>query len=204
MAASALSFPDVAVYLLVAVMVFRDGTALLRFAVPGELAAAFGGMMASTSMTLGFDISQARMSAVVLVSALIGDGMAHHAGHHAGTSALGYRVLVVRRERLLIANRNLARRPRLTMTLGRFTPFGRRVLPTLAGAAGVAYRRFLPWNALGCAVWGCAFVAAGNQFGHLGRGLVQAVVAAFLLAGVVLALLGAAVWRLKSVARRGE
>jgi membrane-associated protein len=201
---TAASLSDTAVYLLVAVMVFKEGTALLRFGLPGELAAIFGGVMASGAMASRFDVSLGRMLVVVLASAIISDGIAHQVGHFTGPSTLGYRVLVVRRERLLAAHRSLVRRPHSAMVLSRFTLFGRRVLPPLAGAVGIPYRRFLPWNALGNIVWSCAFVTVGNFLGYLDHDVVTATAAAFLL-GVVLAVVAdAALWRLKSEAGRND
>lgn len=198
------SLSDIAVYLLVAVMVFKEGTALLRFGLPGELAAMFGGVMASGAMASRFDVSLGRVLVVVLASAIVSDGVAHQVGHYTGPSSLGYRVLVVRRERLLAAHRSLVRRPVSAILLSRFTLFSRRVLPPLAGAVGIPYRRFLPWNALGNMLWSCAFVAVGYCLGYLDHDVVTATAAAFLL-GVVLAVVAdATLWRLKSEAGRGN
>ncbi|MBR8641356.1 VTT domain-containing protein [Streptomyces tuirus] len=184
-------------------MVFKEGSVLLRIGLPAELAAMFGGVMAGGAMASRFDVSLGRMFVVVLVSAIMSDGIAYQVGHQFGSATLGYRVLIVRRERLLAAHRSLARRPCLAIVLSRFTLFGRRVLPTLAGATGIPYRRFLPWNALGNVIWSCALVAVGYQLGYMDRDVVNVSAAVFLLGVVLVVVVDAALWRLRSHAGPG-
>jgi hypothetical protein len=81
--------------------------------------------------------------------------------------------------------------------LGRFVAFFRAVMPALAGTAGMAYRRFLAFNAAGGLVWGTGYVLFGYLAGNsyktaektVGRG-VAVTVAALLLAAL-------AAWRIR-------
>ena len=47
---------------------------------------------------------------------------------------------------------------------GRLLPLARPVLPFLAGASALTYRRFLPWNVLGCLLFSLVFVGLGYLF----------------------------------------
>jgi membrane protein DedA with SNARE-associated domain len=82
--------------------------------------------------------------------------------------------------------------------LGRFTAFFRAMMPALAGASHMPYRKFLAWNAFGGVVWGSVFVVVGYVAGasyqqvekQVGRGIAVALVV------VVIGLLVA--WRLRA------
>lgn len=47
---------------------------------------------------------------------------------------------------------------------GRLLPLARPLGPFLAGASTLPYRRFLPWNVLGCLLFSCAFILTGYAF----------------------------------------
>lgn len=51
-----------------------------------------------------------------------------------------------------------------TACFGRLLPLARPLGPFLAGASTLSYRRFLPWNVLGCLLFSCAFVLSGFAF----------------------------------------
>lgn len=51
-----------------------------------------------------------------------------------------------------------------TACFGRLLPLARPFGPFLAGASTLSYRRFLPWNVLGCLLFSCAFVLSGYAF----------------------------------------
>ena len=50
--------------------------------------------------------------------------------------------------------------------LGRSQAVLRALVPMLAGMSGLAYRTFLPWNALGGLLWGGGVVVLGYVFAH--------------------------------------
>ena len=66
------------------------------------------------------------------------------------------------------------------------------MMPALAGAAGMPYRTFLLWNALGGIIWGTLFVTIGHVAGtsykaveeKVGRGLAFGVVGVVIVAAV--------------------
>jgi len=59
--------------------------------------------------------------------------------------------------------------------IGRFIGFVRTFLPFVAGASGMPYRRFLPYSAAACVVWGVASVVAGYFLGSAAERLLRTV-----------------------------
>jgi membrane-associated protein len=59
--------------------------------------------------------------------------------------------------------------------IGRFIGFVRTFLPFVAGASGMPYRRFLPYSAAACVVWGVANVVAGYFLGSAAERLLRTV-----------------------------
>ena len=96
------------------------------------------------------------------------------------------------RHKLARAEDFLQRRGGSAVFLGRFTAFFRAMMPALAGAAGMPYRTFLLWNALGGIIWGTLFVTIGHVAGtsykaveeKVGRGLAFGVVGVVIVAAI--------------------
>jgi membrane protein DedA with SNARE-associated domain len=178
-------------------LVFAEDAVFVGFVVPGETAAVLAGVGAG----LGH-VSLPLSLVVIVVAAIVGDSV----GYEVGRRFFGPRVLTmpllqrhsVRIER---ARSFLRRRGGLAVFLGRFTAFFRAMMPALAGASHMPYRKFLAWNAFGGLVWGSVFVVVGYLAGasyqqvekQVGRGIAVALVT------VVIGLLVA--WRVR---RRGK
>jgi membrane protein DedA with SNARE-associated domain len=60
----------------------------------------------------------------------------------------------------------LRRRGGRAVVMGRFTAFLRAVMPGLAGASRMEYRRFLVFNVMGGVIWGSACVLLGFFAAH--------------------------------------
>jgi membrane protein DedA with SNARE-associated domain len=170
-------------------LVFAEDAIFVGFVIPGETAAVLAGMGAG----LGH-VALPLSMAVVVGAAIVGDSV----GYEVGRKFFGPRVLslpLLERHGLRIerAQQFLRRRGGIAVFLGRFTAFFRAMMPALAGAARMPYRRFLVWNALGGLVWGCVFVAVGYAAGasyqqverQVGRGIAI---------GLVAVLVGVLVW----------
>ena len=78
------------------------------------------------------------------------------------------RAPVLRRhpEQVERAKEFLRRRGGRAVVMGRFTAFLRAVMPGLAGASRMAYRRFLIFNVTGAVIWGGACVLLGYFAAH--------------------------------------
>jgi membrane protein DedA with SNARE-associated domain len=74
--------------------------------------------------------------------------------------------------------------------MGRFTAFLRAVLPGLAGASRMEYRRFLVFNVIGGVLWGSACVLLGYFAAHSistithALGITSGVIVAFIVVGL--------------------
>ncbi|MCW2855951.1 MAG: putative rane protein [Marmoricola sp.] len=175
-------------------LVFAEDAVFLGFVVPGETAAVIAGVGAG----LGH-VPLVAAIAVVVVAAIVGDSVGYEVGRvWLGPALDRLRFLDKHRSRIAQAQDFLRRRGGVAVFLGRFTAFFRAMMPALAGASLMSYRRFLAWNAAGGIVWGSAFVSIGYLAGEsyhrieslAGRGL------AIGLAVIVVA--GLIVWRVRS------
>ncbi len=176
------------VYLVVFALVFAEDAVFVGFLIPGETAAVLAGVASSLGTT-----SFALSIVVVVVAAILGDSVGYEVGKHVfGPRILDGRILGKHRHKLGRAEDFLQRRGGSAVFLGRFTAFFRAMMPALAGAAGMPYRTFLLWNALGGIIWGTLFVTIGHVAGtsykaveeKVGRGLAFGVVGLVIVAAV--------------------
>jgi membrane-associated protein len=138
------------------------------------------------------------------VAAIVGDSVGYEVGRHFFCPrVLNSRLLERHAVRIGRAQAFLRRRGGITVFLGRFTAFFRAMMPALAGASHMPYRKFLAWNAVGGVVWGTLFVVLGYAAGasyhqvekQIGRGIAIGL--------VVIVVVALTVWRLRSD-RRGR
>jgi membrane protein DedA with SNARE-associated domain len=180
-------------------LVFAEDAIFIGFVIPGETAAVLAGVGAG----LGH-IALPLSMAVVVVAAIAGDSV----GYEVGRRFFGPRVLTMpllerHATRIERARAFLRRRGGIAVFLGRFTAFFRAMMPALAGASHMPYRKFLMWNAFGGVIWGSVFVVLGYVAGasyhqvekQVGRGIAVGLVV------VVLVLIAAWRWRAHRRAR---
>ena len=100
-----------------------------------------------------------------LVSA-VGDSITFLLGRRLGRPFLlrSGRGLGLTDERLSSVDRWFDRYGPVAACFGRLLPLARPFGPFLAGASQLAYRRFLPWNAVGCLLFSLVFVGLGYAF----------------------------------------
>ena len=125
--------------------------------------------------------------AVGTVAALVGSNLSYAAGHYR-PGALGSRWLTSvkgRRARVV-----LSRFGGSAVLVGQWVVGARTLTPRFAAAAGLSYRRFLPWNLPSAAVWGFVWVAVGygaseayQQWSWLAAVVAVVLVAVLLLLG---------------------
>ena len=183
--------PTVA-YLLITALVFAEDALFIGFILPGETAAILGGVLASQH-----HLDLWLVTALVVLAAILGDTVGYEVGRRFGPRLLNLRLLQKRRQKLDNARDLLARRGSSAVFLGRFTAFFRAVMPALAGASHMPYRRFLLFNAAGGLVWGASAVMlgyfAGNAYISLAKSIGHTVT--FVLLG--LALIGLIAWHIR-------
>src|SRR4029453_18804431 len=104
--------------------------------------------------------------AAAVAGAIIGDSVGYLVGRRWGRRLLDGSVgRLVRREHLDRAERYLAERGGPAVFFGRFTAALRALIPGLAGMAGLQYRTFALYNAVGGAIWASGFVLLGYVAG---------------------------------------
>jgi membrane protein DedA with SNARE-associated domain len=194
---SLLRMPGAVVYVVVGLLVFAEDALFVGFVIPGETAAILSGVAASRG-----NVSLAGMCVVVVLAAIVGDGVGYEVGSRFGTRLLGLSVLRHRAVRIDAARARLARQGGPAVFGGRFVAFLRAVMPFLAGTAHMAYRRFLVYNAAGGLVWGLGCVLlgylAGNSYAAIEKIFGRA--AALVVAAVVV--IGLVVWSVRRHRRR--
>lgn len=175
-------------------LVFAEDAVFVGFVIPGETAAVLAGVAAGVD-----HVPLPAAMAVVILAAIVGDSVGYEVGRKWLAPALDrLRFLDRHRPRIEQAQDFLRRRGGVAVFLGRFTAFFRAMMPALAGASQMPYRRFLAWNAAGGIVWGAIFVSLGYLAGtsyhrvekQVGRGF--AVGLAVIVIGAVIA------WRVRS------
>ncbi len=159
--AQLLSQPAWVVYAVVGVVVLLEGAVPAGMLLPGEASALLGG----ATVALGRS-ELLPMVLVVVAAATVGDGIGFRVGTITGTRVLRSRVLRSRRERIGRLQDGLATRGAAAVVAARWTAFVRTIVPALAGASGMPYRRFAPWNAVGALTWGTTSVVLGALAGR--------------------------------------
>jgi membrane protein DedA with SNARE-associated domain/diacylglycerol kinase family enzyme len=148
-------------YPAVAGFAFLETGAFVGLAVPGETAVVVGGVVAARG-----EVEIVPLIAVVWMAAAAGDAASFLLGRRLGRPFLdrhGTRLHLgpKRRERV---ERFYSEHGGKAVLIGRFAGVVRAVSPFLAGASGLALRRFLPWSAAGALLWSAAFLLVGYAF----------------------------------------
>jgi membrane-associated protein len=148
-------------YALVGGLAFLETAAFVGLIAPGETALVLGGVVAARG-----EVELALLLALVWVAAALGDLASYLLGRRLGT-----RFLLARGPRFGVTAARLERVERFAerhgpkaVLVGRFVGIVRAVAPFLAGATGLAARRFIPWSLLGTLAWSALFTLVGYGF----------------------------------------
>ncbi len=155
-----------------------ESALLIGVLVPGEVTAILGGVIASNGR-----VNLWAAAAAAVTGAWCGDSAGYFFGRRAGRGLFGRK-----RKKEWGRARKFLQRGGVAVLLGRFTPFVRTIIPAAAGAAGMPYRRFLPWNLPSGLAWGVASTLIGfwggrnaeqmiHRVGLAGTGLLVVVIA---------------------------
>lgn len=151
-----LSAPEWIVYVVTGVLVFAEDALFFGFVIPGETATVLAGVAAKLGHA-----NIGGVYAVVIAAAILGDSVGFEIGRRLGPRVMHLKPLQKHSTQLQRAQNLLATRGGGAVFLARFIAFFRAVMPALAGASGMPYKRFVFWNALGGIVWGSIFVSIG-------------------------------------------
>ena len=127
--------------------------------------------------------------AVTTVAAFAGDQLGYLEGRLLGPRLRGGRIgRRIGPQRWHRAESLVATRGGVAVLVGRWTAFARTLVPRVAGAVGLPYRRFVAFNALGVLTWVPGTVLVGYAVGGVPTGVLAGVgvLLAVAVAGVVL------------------
>jgi membrane-associated protein len=181
-----LSVPPGLALLIIAALVFAEAALFFGFVLPGETAVVYGGVLAAAGK-----VSVALVLLVVIVAAVVGDSIGFEVGRRLGPRLTRAPVLRNHADRVAEAQTYLRRRGGRAVVMGRFTAFLRAVMPGLAGASRMPFRRFLVFNALGAVLWGSVCVLLGyfaaNSISRVTQylGVTSGVVVGFIVLGLL-------------------
>jgi membrane-associated protein len=132
-----------------------EASTLVGLVVPGEAAVLLGGVLAHQGR-----VSLPAVMVAAVLGAIVGDNIGYVVGARLGT-ALFSRASDRTAARLGKAAAFVRRYGGAAVFLGRWVAFLRALVPSVAGASGLPYRRFLAYNLMGGAIWGVAVALVG-------------------------------------------
>ncbi len=187
-------------YLVVAGLAALEASAFVGLFIPGELALLTGGFIAQQGHA---DLRL--MMAVATVGAVGGDSAGYEIGRHFGPALQRSRLgRSVGAERWARAEHYIHTKGGRAIFLGRFVGVLRALVPAVAGATRMPYRRFLGWNAAGALIWAPGTVLAGYAAGSSYRRVEHDAGRAGLVLLGALAAIGVVVGVARWVARHPE
>jgi membrane protein DedA with SNARE-associated domain/membrane-associated phospholipid phosphatase len=148
-------------YALVGVMAFLETGAFVGLVAPGETVVIAAGVIAGQG-----EIDLIPLIGLVWLCAVLGDTTSFYIGRRLGRRFLeryGPRVKITH-ERLEQVEGYFDRHGGKTILIGRFIGLVRALAPFIAGASGLAYRRFLPYSVVGTGLWSTVFCVLGYVF----------------------------------------
>jgi membrane protein DedA with SNARE-associated domain len=185
-------------YLIIGLAAALECAAFAGLLVPGESLVLASGFLAHQGV-----LSLDAVIAAAALGAIAGDNIGYQIGARLGRAWLlrHGRRLGVTDARLRRAERFFERHGPKAVFVGRFVGFARALVPFVAGASRMAYRRFVVYDTLGAALWTVTFVVLGYALGASWRVAEKWVGRVGLLAGLVLAIVGLMLWLRRRRAR---
>jgi undecaprenyl-diphosphatase len=148
-------------YLLVAFMAMAETAAFIGFFAPGEFTIILGGVLAGQG-TLSIEL----LIGIAWVSCVIGDAIGFYLGHRLGREFIlthGPKVRL-KAETFAKVEEFFRKHGGKTIFIGRWLGLIRPLMPFTAGASGMSYRRFLPYDVLGAGLWATTWCLLGYIF----------------------------------------
>lgn len=187
-------------YLIIFAAAMLECAAFAGLLVPGESVVLASGFFAHRGI-LKLDA----LIAAVVLGAVAGDNIGYLLGARLGREWLlkkGSR-FGLRKKRLAQVEAFFQRQGPRAVFIGRFIGFARALVPFVAGASRMPYRRFVLADALGAGLWTVAFVTLGFGLGASWQVAEKWISRSGLVLGAVF-LLGAALFWLRHRRRRAE
>jgi membrane-associated protein len=179
-------------YLVVAALVFGETALFFGFVLPGEIAVVLGGVLASRGR-----VSLPLLMLVVVAAAIIGPLVGYEVGRRMGGRVIGSRFLRRVSGTMEKGASALNSRGAIAVLVGRFTAVLRALMPALAGTAGMPYRTFVVYNAIGGVIWGIGYCLLGYLAGSAYAAVERQVGAGFAIAIAALVVVALVIWAVR-------
>lgn len=150
-------------YVIIFVVVLLECQPLLGLFVPGESLVLVGGFLAFQGV---FDLDA--LIVTISLAAITGDTIGYELGRHLGRRWLERHVrrFGIREKEFAKIDRFFARHGGKAVLFSHFMHLLRALMPFMAGASRMPYRRFVFGNALGCILWAGLFAWVGFFVGE--------------------------------------
>lgn len=162
-----------ATYAMLGLVVFAETGLVVTPFLPGDSLLFATGAVCATVASVAAErgaapaVSVEVMAVVLLVAAIVGDGVNYHVGRAIGPVAFSGRLRWLRREHLERTHAFFERHGGRAVVLARFVPIVRTFAPFVAGIGAMTYSRFLFYNVLGAVLWVGLLLGAGYWLGGL-------------------------------------
>ena len=178
-------------YLIIFLAAALECAAFAGLLVPGESLVLASGFLAHQGV-LSLDTVMVAAS----LGAVVGDNIGYQLGARLGRVWLVHhgRRVGINERRLKRAEAFFDRHGPKAVFVGRFVGFARALVPFVAGASRMPYRRFLMYDALGAALWTIGFVLLGYGLGASWRVAERWVGRVGLIVGIAVAIAGLVFW----------
>lgn len=144
-------------------IVFAETGLLIGFFLPGDSLLVTAGLFAARG-----DLNVAILLASLSIAAIVGDAVGYAIGKSAGQRLYNRPdSLLFKRKHLMKAHEFYERYGGKTIVIARFVPIVRTFAPTVAGAAGMGYKRFATFNVFGGLSWVFSMVLGGYLLGNI-------------------------------------
>jgi membrane-associated protein len=158
--------PGVAPWVIVVVcaFLFIETGILVGFFLPGDSLLFTAGLLVATGTV---HVNILLLGAAAFVAAFAGDQTGYLIGRKAGPAVFNKPDSRVFRSRYVDrAHGFFEKYGRRSVVLARFVPIVRAFLPVTAGVAGMRYRTFIAFNAIGALLWGAGVPLLGFWLGR--------------------------------------
>ena len=181
-------------------LVFCEDALFFGFVLPGETVLVAAAVLANDG-----DANIWIVWAVAVAAAILGDGVGYEIGKRYGprlrSSKLGHRVGARHWDR---AAELLKARGGISVLIGRWIAVLRALVPPTAAMAGLRFRTFLVWNAIGGIAWATVYCLIGYLAGKAAKQLARQVSSAILTALAIIALIAIVVLHIRRHRRRAH
>jgi membrane-associated protein len=156
--------------LAIATIVFVETGLLVGFFLPGDSLLVTAGIVAASTRGQPGEINVWSMLAITCVAAVVGDAVGFQIGAKLGPALFRKDdSLLFKKKHIEKAHAFYERYGGKTIVIARFVPIVRTFAPTVAGAAGMNYGRFLTFNVFG----GIGWVASMLLLGYFGASAIN-------------------------------